>query len=679
MDLKIKEEARRLQKELTFHSRQYHVLDDPLISDHEYDMMLRRLKEIETLFPELSVEDSPTKRIGAPPLESFESAPHTLPMLSLDNAFSDQDITDFHNRILKNLETKKVLYTVEPKLDGVAVELRYEEGILVRATTRGDGFRGEVITDNVRTIRSVPLRLDRDKKNPPALIEVRGEVIIFEKDFQALNRQRLEKGESLFANPRNAAAGSLRQLDSKITAKRPLAMFAYGLGQVQGMDFNTQAEFLETLEAFGFRVNPHIRKGISLKEALVFYGRLQEMRPDLDYEIDGMVIKVDRIDMQRALGEKIKSPRWAIAYKFPATQETSTINDIRVQVGRTGTLTPVAELAPVRVGGVTVSRATLHNEDEIIRKDIRIGDRVLVVRAGDVIPKVVKVIDSARTGDEKEFCMPRFCPVCNSPVSRLPDEAAVKCINSGCPAQLKERIRHFVSKKGFDVDGLGKKLVELLVDKDLVKDFADLFSLEQSTLAALDRMGEKSAQNLVNAIRHAKRVSLNRLLFALGIDHTGENAAMLLAREFPGLPELMDADQLRLESIHGLGEKGSTAITRFFSIPENRAVIQRLLGAGVEIFNDLYRLKEDSREEQDHVFSAKTIVLTGTLETMTRDEAKTALRDLGAKVTSTVSSKTDFLIAGAKAGSKLAKAKNLNITVLEESDLIHMLAHGKRD
>ena len=385
------------------------------------------------------------------------------------------------------------------------MELRYEKGILVQATTRGDGFNGEVITENARTIRSVPLRLGSDQLMPPEVIEIRGEVIIFEKDFQALNQQRLERGEALFANPRNAAAGSLRQLDSKITAQRPLALFAYGLGQVEGMEFSTQAEFLEGLEAFGFPVNPHIRKAIPLKEVLRFYQELQDMRNDLAYEIDGMVIKVDRMDLQRALGEKIKSPRWAIAYKFPATQETTVINDIRVQVGRTGTLTPVAELEPVRIGGVTVSRATLHNQDEILRKDIRIGDRVLLVRAGDVIPKVVKVINSARTGQEKEFRMPEVCPVCSSPVFRLPDEAAVKCVNSGCQAQLKESIRHFVSRKGFDVEGLGKKLVELLVDKTLVRDFSDLFSLDQDTLAALDRMGEKSAQNLVHAIENARR------------------------------------------------------------------------------------------------------------------------------------------------------------------------------
>ncbi len=670
MDHRFKEEAQKLQKELTFHSRQYHVLDDPLISDSEYDQMLRRLIELETRYPELSVPDSPTQRVGAPPLESFGTAPHTLPMLSLDNAFDDSDVGNFHARILKNLSIDKVLYTVEPKLDGVAVELRYEQGILVRATTRGDGLVGELVTENVRTIRSVPLKLSEDNISAPEILEVRGEVIIYEADFHKLNETRLNNGQPLFANPRNAAAGALRQLDSKITAQRPLTIFVYGTGQVQGISVDTQAQVLETLKGFGFPVNPHIRTAIPIKEVLAAFQDFQKMRPDLAYEIDGMVIKVDRLDLQQALGEKIKSPRWAIAYKFPAIQETTTIEDILVQVGRTGTLTPVAVLDPVNIGGATVSRATLHNEDEIIRKDIRIGDRVLVVRAGDVIPKVVKVIESARTGNEKPFVMPPHCPVCKSPVERLPNEAAVKCINAGCPAQIKERIRHFVSKKGFDVDGLGKKLVELLIDKGLIHNFADLFSLEQSVLADLDRMGEKSARNLVEAIGQSKKISLNRFIFALGIDHTGENAAMLLSTTFQTLEELMAADQARLEAIHGLGEISAGAITRFFANPENQTVIQALLAAGVNITNEAYGRKAD---ESGHVFSGKTLVLTGTLESMTRSQAKKALERLGAKVSSSVSSKTDFLVAGASPGSKITKAHDLGVKILEESEFAQML------
>ncbi len=670
MDQRLKDEAAKLQKDLTFHSRQYHVLDDPLISDYEYDQMLKRLIELETRYPELSVPDSPTQRVGAPPLESFGTAPHTLPMLSLDNAFEDSDVASFHTRILKNLSIDKVLYTVEPKLDGVAVELRYEGGVLVRATTRGDGLVGELVTENVRTIRSVPLRLDENQIKAPEILEVRGEVIIYETDFQQLNEKRLKNGQPLFANPRNAAAGSLRQLDSKITAQRPLTIFVYGIGQVEGLGFDTQAKLLETLKKFGFPVNPHIRTSIPIKAVLTAFQDFQKMRPDLEYEIDGMVIKVDRLDLQQALGEKIKSPRWAIAYKFPAIQETTTIEDILVQVGRTGTLTPVAVLEPVNIGGATVSRATLHNEDEIIRKDIRIGDRVLVVRAGDVIPKVVKVIESARTGNEKPFAMPANCPVCQSPVERPPNEAAIKCINAGCPAQIKERIRHFVSKKGFDVDGLGKKLVELLIDKGLVHHFADLFSLEQSVLADLDRMGEKSARNLVEAIDQSKRISLNRFIFALGIDHTGENAAMLLSKTFQTLEDLMAADQARLEAIHGLGGISAGAITRFFANPENQKVIQALLSAGVDITNEAFG---SQAKESVHVFSGKTVVLTGTLESMTRSQAKKALEALGAKVSSSVSSKTDFLVAGANPGSKFTKAHDLGVKILEESEFAQML------
>ena len=668
MDNSLKEEAKRLQKELTDHSFRYHVLDDPVIADGEYDRLLARLVEIETQNPELSCEDSPTKRVGAPPLAAFESAPHSIPMLSLDNAFGDEDVLAFHQRNIKNLG-HKIFYTAEPKLDGVAVELIYENGILTRATTRGDGINGEVITENVRTIKSIPLRLNTNQKPIPTLLEVRGEVIITTRNFELLNKRRLGKGEAEFANPRNAAAGSLRQLDSRVTATRPLTIFVYGIGMVQGMSFETQAQMLARLKEFGFPVNEHVQSGISIKEVLDFYKRLALIRSNLDYEIDGMVIKVDSMEMQQALGEKIKSPRWAIAYKFPAVQETTTILDIIVQVGRTGTLTPVALLEPTKVGGVIVSRATLHNADEIKRKDIRVGDRVLIVRAGDVIPKVVKIIKSERKGNELVFEMPDRCPVCNSQVRRVADEAAIKCINIACRAQLSERIKHFVSKKGFDMEGLGKKIVDQLVNEGLVTSFADLFTLEKDCLAKLDRQAEKSVANLVKAIEGSKQISFSRFLFALGIDHTGENAARLLALEFDTLENLMAADKEIIENIHGMGEKTAGSVIRFFENRENKHIIHQILEAGVRIENDLF-----AREtELNHAFSGKTLVLTGTLETLKRAEAKKRLEALGAKVTSSVSAKTNFLVAGRDAGSKLKKAENLGITILDENDLIEMI------
>lgn len=674
----LRKEAGKLQKELTEHSFRYHVLDDPVIDDHTYDRMLKRLVEIEDQYPELSVPDSPTRRVGAPPLSEFQTASHTIPMLSLDNAFNDEDMVAFHQRILKILEkdpdhSDAILYTAEPKLDGVAVELVYENGILVLATTRGDGRTGEVITDNIRTIGSIPLRLRSQAREIPELLEVRGEVIITQPDFIRLNTDRIHKGESPFANPRNAAAGSLRQLDSKITATRPLDIFVYGVGQTRGIAFSSQSRMLEALSDFGFPVNRHIRKSIRIQDVLTAYKTLEALRPELDYEIDGMVVKVDDLEFQQALGEKIKSPRWAIAYKFPAMEKTTRITDIIVQVGRTGTLTPVALLEPVNIGGVTVSRATLHNADEIERKDIRIGDTALVTRAGDVIPKVVKVFPSERKGSEVEFHMPETCPVCNSEVRRSEDEAAVKCINAACMAQLKERLRHFVSKKGLDVDGLGKKLVEQLVEENMLGSFADLFKLEATGLAALDRMGEKSAENLMAAIETAKTVSLSRFIFALGIDHTGENAARLLAQTFPDLDTLMAASDSDILAIHGMGEKTATAVTRFFAVRENTDLIHGMTGAGVRIYNDLYAENNEDSHEKFHVFSGKTLVLTGTLEQFKRSEAKEKLLALGARVTGSVSSKTDFLVAGRDAGSKLKKAQALGVVVLDENQFSEML------
>jgi len=665
----VKLEARRLQKELTDHSYRYHVLDDPVIDDAAYDLMLRRLVEIEDQYPEMSTPDSPTRRVGAPPLKEFKTAPHTIPMLSLDNGFSHEDILAFHQRNIKSLGVKELFYTAEPKLDGVAVELTYENGLLVQATTRGDGTTGEVVTDNIRTIDAVPLKLRQTSFPIPEFLEVRGEVIITHPDFKVLNQNRLKHGEAPFANPRNAAAGSLRQLDSRITAARPLTIFVYGVGSVRGISFSSQARMLDILGQLGFPVNPNISTTIKIKPVLEHYRYLEQIRLDLDYEIDGMVIKVDELAIQQALGEKIKSPRWAIAYKFPPMEKTTYINDIIIQVGRTGTLTPVALLEPVNIGGVTVSRATLHNSDEIQRKDIRVGDKALVTRAGDVIPKVIKVFAQERKGDEIPFAMPEACPVCNSAVRRSPEEAAVKCMNAGCPAQFKERVRHFVSKKGLDIDGLGKKLVEQLIDQNLVNAFSDLFCLDMEKLSGLDRMGEKSASNLLAAVEAAKKVSLARFIFALGIDHTGENAARLLAQNFSGIKDILDANHSAIESIHGMGEKTAAALTRFFSVRENREVIRDMEGAGVDISNPIFQ----EQGLEDHIFSNKTVVLTGTLTLYKRSQAKEKLLALGAKVTGSVSAKTDYLIAGENAGSKLKKAKVLGVKVMDELQFKQLL------
>jgi DNA ligase (NAD+) len=669
MDAHIKAQVRQLQKLLNDHNYYYHVLDDPKISDAEYDRLMQELIHLETAYPDLVTPDSPTRRIGGAPLPAFEHAEHTVPMLSLDNAFSQQDILDFHARIQKNTGQKEIWYTAEPKLDGVAIELRYENGVLVQAVTRGDGVVGEVVTDNVRTIRSVPLGLRTDTRACPRLLEVRGEVFISRAGFDTLNRKRKSSGDSVFANPRNAAAGSLRQLDSAITASRPLDLFVYGRGQVEGLSFDSQSELLDALTDLGFPVNPLVKKKISIEQTLEFYTELIEIRPTLPYEIDGMVIKVDPISMQQTLGEKIKSPRWAIAYKFAAVEKITRITDILVQVGRTGTLTPVAVLEPVQVGGVTVSRATLHNMDEIVKKDIRIKDTALVTRAGDVIPKVVKILTAERTGEEQIFHMPSHCPVCHSLVQRLEGEAAVKCINAACPAQRKERIRHFASKKGFDIEGLGKKLVEQLVDEGLLTSFADLFTLKKEQLILLDRMAEKSAHNLVTAIDNARQIPLHRFVFALGIDHTGEHAARVLAQNFLTLDDLMAASREDLEGIHGLGAITADAIAGFFVNAENRALISQLENNGVSIVNALAGLTE----KKDHVFAGKTLVLTGTLTAMTRSEAKKRLLSLGAKVTGSVSKNTDYLVAGKEAGSKLAKARDLDIFVLDEDRFMALL------
>lgn len=659
----IGETIRDLRKTLHYHNHRYYVLDDPEISDSEYDRLMQKLIQLEKAHPDLASPDSPTARVGAPPLAKFDSIAHSIPMLSLDNGFADEDILDFDKRVKRYLDLKSdVIYTAEPKMDGVAVELVYEAGKLVTASTRGDGVTGEVITANVKTIGGVPILMQAGASAAmPARLEVRGEVFIGIEAFKNWNLERIEQGLAPFANPRNAAAGSLRQLDSRITAARPLEIFFYGVGVVDGPELGSHWELLQGLQKWGFRINPLIRPRIFINDVLLYYRELTQQRHQLPYDIDGMVVKVDSLALQQQLGATTRSPRWAIAYKFQAVQETTVLENIEIQVGRTGTLTPVAHLRPVKIAGVTVSRATLHNEDEIVKKDVRIGDTVLVQRAGDVIPEVVKIISSKRSGNEKIFSMPVECPVCGSDVIRIEGEAATRCINSGCPAQVKERIKHFASKSAFDIDGLGDKLIDQLVEKGLLTSFADLFRLEQATLAGLDRMGEKSADNLVAAIEASKRISFARFLYALGIRHAGEHVAVLLARNFTSLEDLVNATERDLTEIDGVGPVVAESIVSYFKQENNLATIRAILDSGVQIIFE-------SREKTGYL-SGKSFVLTGSLADMTRRQAKELITAAGGKVSGSVSRKTDFVVAGESPGSKLQRAIELGVPVIDEAGL----------
>ncbi|MDF1591081.1 MAG: NAD-dependent DNA ligase LigA [Desulfobacterales bacterium] len=657
-----------LRQALHYHNHRYYVLDDPEISDAQYDRMMRELVDLETAYPELITSDSPSMRVGAAPLAQFETARHSLPMLSLENGFGEADILEFDLRVKRFLKTtEQIQYTAEPKMDGIAVELVYRSGRLERATTRGDGVNGEVITANVRTIRAVPLVLqDTHDREIPPLLEVRGEVFISKAGFRRLNAERLQLNQPPFANPRNAAAGSLRQLDSRVTALRPLEVFFYGVGMVQGLSQESHWDILCSLRQLGFRINPEIRPNLTIVDVMDFYRRLDANRHDLPYEIDGVVIKVDKLPLQRQLGNTSRSPRWAIAYKFAALQATTRIVSIEVQVGRTGALTPVAHLEPVNVGGVVVSRATLHNEDEIKRKDIRIGDTVFVQRAGDVIPEVVKVVVSRRSGHEKKFRMPATCPVCKSQVDSAETEVAARCINAACPAQIKERVKHFASKAAFDIDGLGEKLIEQLVARNLVGSYADIFHLTAETLSGLDRMGTKSAMNLVRAIEKSKRIRLGRFIYALGIRHVGEHVAKILAGAFHDLNAIQNARTEDLESIDGIGSVVAESVAGFFREAQNRITLDRLLAAGVQIVPD--------SQPAEGSLTGLVFVLTGTLETLARHAAQQLIEAAGGKVSSTVSRNTDYLVAGKSPGSKLQRAQEFGVKVIDENALKKMLS-----
>ena len=664
--MSLQQQIDTLRHDLRRYEYEYHVLDNPTIPDAEYDRLFHQLKALEAAHPELITADSPTQRVGAKPLSGFAQIRHEIPMLSLDNAFSDEEFYAFVKRIEDRLIRlpEPLTFCCEPKLDGLAVSILYVNGVLTQAATRGDGTTGEDITANIRTIRNIPLQLLMD--NPPARLEVRGEVFMPHAGFERLNQLALEKGEKTFANPRNAAAGSLRQLDPKITSKRPLVLNAYSIGIAEGVDLpNTHYDRLQWLKSIGIPVNPEIRLCNGTDEVLDFYRDIQNKRSSLGYDIDGTVLKINDIALQEKLGFISKAPRWAIAYKFPAQEELTRLNDVEFQVGRTGAITPVAKLEPVFVAGVTVSNATLHNGDEIERLDIAIGDTVVIRRAGDVIPQIIGVLHDRRPADARPIIFPKTCPVCDSAIVRIEGEAVARCTGGlFCAAQRKEALKHFVSRKAMDIDGVGGKLIEQLVDRELVHTPADLFKLDLTTLTRLERMGTKSAENALASLEKAKNTTLARFIFALGIREVGEATALNLANHFKTLEALQNADLEALQQVADVGEVVANRILAFWHEPHNVAVVNDLIAQGV------HWETVETKEVTENRFKGKTVVLTGTLTQMGRNEAKALLQDMGAKVSGSVSAKTDFVIAGDAAGSKLTKAQELGVTVLTEEEFL---------
>ncbi len=668
----VRKEIESLREQIRYHNYRYHALDDPEIPDAEYDRLMRRLQALEREHPDLITDDSPTQRVGDAPIAAFGTVQHDVPMLSLDNAFAEEELREFHRRVADRLELEtdadSLSYAAEPKLDGAAVSLLYEDGRLVRGATRGDGTTGEDITHNVRTIEAIPLRLIGS--GYPASLEVRGEVFMPKAGFEAYNKKAAAEGEKTFVNPRNAAAGSLRQLDPKLTAARPLDMYAYSVGRIDGGDLpRTHSEVLERLQGWGLKVCPERRVVEGVEGCLAFYRDIGEKRESLPYEIDGVVYKVDDLQQQRELGFVSRAPRWAIAHKFPAQEELTTVEDVEFQVGRTGALTPVARLNPVFVGGVTVSNATLHNIDELHRKDVRIGDTVTIRRAGDVIPEVVGVILSRRPDGTKPVELPEHCPVCGSAVLREGDEAVARCTGGlYCSAQRAEALKHFVSRRAMDIEGLGSKLIEQLVEADRIHTPADIYKLTRDEVAEMERMGEKSADNLVTAIEASRSTSLERFLFALGIREVGEATAAALASYFGKLALIMSASEEELVAVPDVGPIVASRIRSFFQEAHNREVIQALQEHGVS-----WEESEPQRSPTDGKLSGKTFVLTGTLPNMTRDEAKKKIQAQGGKVTGSVSKKTSYVVYGDKAGSKLAKAQSLGVETIDEAGLNEML------
>ena len=665
--IEAQERVAYLRKTILYHNERYYRFDAPEITDEEYDRLMVELDLLEKAYPSLISPDSPTQRVGAVPLEKFSTVRHLTPMLSLGNAFSDEEMLQFSDRIrrLRGLD-EAFPFIVEPKLDGLAVNLIYQKGTLVQAATRGDGETGEDVTQNIKTIRSLPLSILELRGTPiPDVIEIRGEVCIAIDAFRKLNARRIEEGEPPFANPRNAAAGSLRQLDPRITARRPLIIYLYAIGQQSGLVLESQGEALQQLSQWGFPVNPYIEKADDISECIDYYHRMMEKRETLPYEIDGVVVKVDSFEIQSELGFVSRSPRWAIACKFPSRQETTVIEDIIVQVGRTGVLTPVAVLKPVSVGGVMVSRATLHNMNEIVKKDIMIGDTVVVQRAGDVIPEVVSVRKENRAGREKPFVMPSRCPECGSEVVQLEGEVAHRCIGLACPSQIKERIKHFASRSGMDIEGLGDKLVSQMVDKGVIKDPADLFHLKREDFLQLDRFGEKSTDNLISAIEKSKSAPLDRFIYSLGIRHVGEHVSRLLARKFKSLEAIEQAQESDLIQIRDIGTEVAGSIVSFFREPQNLHILSKLKSAGL--------VPSDTSEQTSSPISGKSFVFTGSLKRLVRDEAKRLVLSKGGLVHSSISPKTDFVVAGEAAGSKLEKALAYHLNILTEEQFLEMI------
>ena len=659
--------VQELREQINYHNYRYYVLDDPVISDAEFDRLLQELIGLEERYPRLLTPDSPSQRVGAAPLEKFETVRHRLPMISLENAFSEGEVREFEERLQRFLCSRETLqYVLEPKVDGCAIELVYEQGRFRVGSTRGDGVRGENVTQNLKTIHTIPLKILTREEPAPELLEVRGEVYMDLSEFKKLNEQRLSQGEPAFANPRNAAAGSLRQLDPSITAARPLKIFCYGVGEVRGHSFASHWEVLQTLKTWGFRVSDLIEQGEGIDAAIAYHCRLEQQRHGLPFEIDGIVIKVDSLSLQERLGAKARSPRWALAYKFAATQETTRVLDIVVNVGRTGAVTPMAVMQPVALGGVTVSRATLHNEDEVARKDVRVGDWVLVQRAGDVIPEVVKVISERRTGQEKPFQMPKLCPACGTPLVRPPGEKVTRCPNPDCFGAQTRAIMHFASKGAMDIDGLGEKIIRQLVSAGLVREVSDLYRLTEGDLLPLERFAEKSAQNLIQAIERSKKVALHRLINALGIRYVGEATARILARHFQSLEGLINASRDELLQVEEVGEQVAASIREYFDDPRHQEMLLRLQ-AEVEV-------KTEAPETGP--LAGKTFVFTGGLAHISREEAKAQVTARGGKVSSSVSAKTDYVVVGADPGSKRPKAVELGVPLLDESAFAELI--GRR-
>jgi len=664
----VEERVRELRRKIRHHNHLYYVENQPEISDREFDALMGELQRLEGEHPELVTPDSPTQRVGGEPTEGFPQVRHQVPMLSIDNTYSFDELRDFDARIARWLEGEAHRYVVEPKIDGVGVSLRYEDGMLVRGATRGDGRVGDDITANLKTVRGVPLRLRRPRRaGVPTVLEARGEVFMPASEFRRLNAQREETGEAQFANPRNAAAGSLKLLDPRIVSQRRLTIYFYAVGVLEGWAPGFHSEVLEGLKGLGLRVNPEIKVCPDVDEVVQFCRQFEGRRQGLDYNVDGVVVKIDDLAQQERLGRTAKAPRWCVAYKYAPEAATTRLLNITVQVGKTGTLTPVAELEPVFLSGTTVKRATLHNADEVERKDIRVGDTVRVEKAGEIIPQVLEVLKEGRTGKEKPFRMPKKCPVCGGPVVRLPDEVYHRCTNVECPAQIKERLRYYAHRNTMDIDGLGPAIIEQLVEEGLVKDFGDLYDLTLDDLVGLERMAEKSAENLLLAIEESKRRPLARLIAALAILHVGTTAADLLARQFGSLDALAGASEEDLQAVEGVGPVMARSVSTFFRNPQNQKVIEKLKKAGVN-------MEAERREAPVGLdLGGLTFVITGTLQTLSRREAEEAIRARGGKASSSVSRKTDYVVAGENPGSKLDKAHSLGVKTIDETEFRKLL------